>query len=80
MSIRTSVAFSIRSGSTMEVCVCPRRRWFGFQSGFELDAQPARLAYMKRQPQQLEGMHPGILLGAPLVIIAVFMAIVSALT
>jgi hypothetical protein len=37
---------------------------------------------MKRHPQhrpELEGMHPGILLGAPLVIIAVFMAIMRAL-
>jgi hypothetical protein len=39
--------------------------------------------HMKRQPQhrpELEGMHPVILLGAPLVIIAVFMAIVRTLT
>jgi hypothetical protein len=38
---------------------------------------------MKRRPQhrqELEAMHPGILLGAPLVIIALFMAIMRALT
>jgi len=53
-----------------------------FQSGFELNAQPVRLSYMKRQSQhrpELEGMHPGLLLGAPLVIIALFMAILRAL-
>jgi hypothetical protein len=49
----------------------------------ELNALPVRFPYMERRPQhrqELEGIHPGIVLGAPLVIIALFMAIMRALT
>jgi hypothetical protein len=49
----------------------------------ELNALGMRLPYMKRRLQhrpEIEGTHPGILLGAPLVIIALLRAIMRALT